>query len=470
MDRFTQLTKSTRGSNIDSASDGNGTRIAFLSISDLTGDRFEILLYDTPTGHITQITSNLVDGGDYIPAINDDGTRIAYVDNHALVLAVLTTGPTPDLIFQDGFESGNLSKWTASITDGGDLGVSTAAKLVGNFGMRANIDDNNAIYVTDDTPAAEARYRSRFYFDPNSITMANGNAHHIFYGYAGATTAVLRVEFRFSNGNYQLRAALLNNATTWTNSAWFTVSDAVHRVELDWQAATAVGANNGSLKLWLDGVQKANLTAVDNATRRIDRVRLGAMVGMDTGTRGTYYFDAFESRRQSFIGLTSNDLAASSEVSAELDTTMELDPSSVLSFDVDALAVEVATASDAAGTPLTLVVTPTTQVVPPAGSQVLGPLFTVDAYAPDGGSTTALAQPATLVIDYSGTVSESSQLASALAMQAWHQETGTWETLPALVDAENHTLTVVIQQWAIFAITQQAGTATQRIHLPFIQR
>jgi hypothetical protein len=30
---------------------------------------------------------------------------------------------------------------------------------------------------------------------------------------------------------------------------------------------------------------------------------LGAISGLDSGTRGTYYFDAFESRRQTYIGL-----------------------------------------------------------------------------------------------------------------------------------------------------------------------
>ena len=34
----------------------------------------------------------------------------------------------------------------------------------------------------------------------------------------------------------------------------------------------------------------------------VDRVRLGALSGIDTGTRGTYYFDAFESHRQNYIG------------------------------------------------------------------------------------------------------------------------------------------------------------------------
>ena len=46
--------------------------------------------------------------------------------------------------------------------------------------------------------------------------------------------------------------------------------------------------------LWIDGVQKFDLTAVDNDTRRIDRVRLGAVTGMDSGTSGTFFLDAFE--------------------------------------------------------------------------------------------------------------------------------------------------------------------------------
>ena len=69
------------------------------------------------------------------------------------------------------------------------------------------------------------------------------------------------------------------------------------------RAATATaGANDGGLTLWIDGVQQTDLTGMDNDTRRVDRARLGALSGIDTGTRGTYFFDAFESRRQTHIG------------------------------------------------------------------------------------------------------------------------------------------------------------------------
>ncbi len=132
--------------------------------------------------------------------------------------------------------------------------------------------------------------------------MTSGDAHFIFKGFVGTSTEVLRVEFRQSAGTYQLRASLLDDGTTWINTNWFTLSDAPHFVELDWRAATATGANNGGLTLWIDGTQQVDLNGIDNDTRRIDRARLGALTGIDTGTRGTYYFDAFESRRQSYIG------------------------------------------------------------------------------------------------------------------------------------------------------------------------
>jgi hypothetical protein len=56
------------------------------------------------------------------------------------------------------------------------------------------------------------------------------------------------------------------------------------------------------LTIWINGVQQADLNGVDNDGWRVDRVRLGAITAMDATTSGTYYFDAFESRRQTYIG------------------------------------------------------------------------------------------------------------------------------------------------------------------------
>jgi hypothetical protein len=219
--------------------------------------------------------------------------------------ATATPTSTPsgtDLIFADNFESGNLSAWTSSVTDSGDLSVTSAAALIGTNGMQAVIDDANLIYVTDDHPNSESRYRARFYFDPNSISMTSGDSYRIFVTYAGTSTAVLRSEFRYYSGAYQIQFLVLNDSGSWQATGWLAISDATHAIELDWQAATGAGANNGGLNIWVDGAQKPGLSAIDNDTRRVDRVRLGAVYGIDAGTHGTYYLDEFVSRRQSYIG------------------------------------------------------------------------------------------------------------------------------------------------------------------------
>lgn len=218
------------------------------------------------------------------------------------VLYLYQSSLPPNLIFADYFERGNLSKWTSCKIDGGDLSARSEAKHLGNYGMRAVVDDNVSIYCTDDTPNIEKSYHVRFYFNPSNLIMAGGNQHRIFSGYSGLITRMLSIEFRYFNGQKQVRVAHFNDRNIWKYTAWHTISDAWHSLEVYWKASTAAGANNGILRFWIDGLRKTNWSAIDNDTRRIDRVRLGAVEGIDTGTRGGYSFDDFISRRYTYIG------------------------------------------------------------------------------------------------------------------------------------------------------------------------
>ncbi len=178
--------------------------------------------------------------------------------------------------------------------------------------MQAVIDDTTAIYVTDDSPNNETRYRARFYLDPNSATISGGVVP-IFFGYSGATV-VVRLELYYSSGSYKIRARVLKDDSSWTYGSYVNISDASHYIELDWMAASSQGANDGRVTFWVDqtgclhpgdlygGNQQADLTGQDNDTRRVDYARLGTVNGVPPGTSGTYYFDAFESRRSTYIG------------------------------------------------------------------------------------------------------------------------------------------------------------------------
>ena len=97
-------------------------------------------------------------------------------------------------------------------------------------------------------------------------------------------------------------AGLLTNGGSFTNTTRFAITNATHYVEVDWRASTGPGANNGGLTLWIDGVQRVDLTGVDNDTLRVESVRLGAVSGIGTTINGSHYLDAFESRRQTYIG------------------------------------------------------------------------------------------------------------------------------------------------------------------------
>ncbi len=88
-----------------------------------------------------------------------------------------------------------------------------------------------------------------------------------------------------------------DGTTTWTDTSWYDVPNSWSAVEIHYQDF----ANSGSLTLWLDDSQKQSLTFIDNDTRTLTEVRLGAQ-GVDANTSGTLYFDDFESRRFSYIG------------------------------------------------------------------------------------------------------------------------------------------------------------------------
>ena len=166
--------------------------------------------------------------------------------------------------------------------------------------MQAVVDDTVSIYVTDELPNAETHYRARFYLNPNSITMGEGVDFYIFTGYD--TSSVFQVQFGFSAGSYRIRLRQQNDSNTTTSTAWINIANGSNVIEIEWWAASAAGSINGGANLWINGIPSGCLSNLDNDTRRIEFVRLGAISGLNAGTVGTYYLDAFESRRQTYIG------------------------------------------------------------------------------------------------------------------------------------------------------------------------
>lgn len=393
---------------------------------------------------------------------------------------------TSSNIFADSFESGNTAAWSF-VNNGSRISVNSQAARIGSYGAQVTIDPATAVYLADDRPAAEPRYRARFYFHPNSITLANKITHPIFYGVQGSGTSVMRIGFQKASNKYQVRAGLLNDGTTWKFTSWYTISNDWHVLEVDWLAATSTSAKNGSLTFWLDGAQKATVSKIDNDTRRIDASWLGWLgptEALGAGTQGSYYFDDFVSRRLNYIGPASGAQSAAivePEVAAEsvseevsypaitVATTVQPGMANRLTSAFSGLQLDADLAVNTRSEPITgLLVSTDTQTMPD-GYTLLGEMFTLQLQRVDGTFIYNTEQPTTLTINYA-TLFDGAMPAGEVSLQAWNRDAEIWEMVPATVNTADHTITALIAQPVTLAVWQKEQSGGNMLYLPTIQR
>jgi hypothetical protein len=211
-----------------------------------------------------------------------------------------------DALFQDGFESGDLSRWSTAATDGGDLVVSgPAAMKFTSAGLAGLVDDTASLYVEDDTPVDENRYRARFYVDTNGFDPGeSGGAHRTrtFIVFEEAPTRRLAaIVIKRLGSVYSVMGRARLDDDSQADTGFFDIGPGGHVIELDWRQSSGPDANDGSFQLWIDGVSRSTLVNLDNSRSAVDFVRLGALSVKATAS-GTLFWDEFESRRFSYIG------------------------------------------------------------------------------------------------------------------------------------------------------------------------
>jgi hypothetical protein len=187
------------------------------------------------------------------------------------------------------------------------------ARYIGNQGLEVNVasPDRGAAYLQSSHPSGEVTYRARFFMNLRGLAMSEGDEFDLLAAYDGsdpvppATTgnAELRIVVRQSAGQKVLSAFVRTDAGSELEiPATVPLVDGWRMVEINWARATAAGANNGLLELWVDGVKRAGRTGVDNDTTVINYVRWGTVTGVDLGTSGTFKLDEYASQRSGYIG------------------------------------------------------------------------------------------------------------------------------------------------------------------------
>jgi hypothetical protein len=193
------------------------------------------------------------------------------------------------------------------------LAVVAEAAIEGERGLRVALDGRagagQQAFLVDETPAGETRYRAVFWLDPRELTMAGGNSFVLFDGIVRnvwpkgpAQVPAFRVHLRKPSRAAGFRIVgdvFAENRSRSSTPALEIAAAGPQRVQVEWRAASGAGASDGLLRLTLlgTGSRSATATGVANAAYRLLTVRLGAVGEVDSGTRGAFFLDGFESHR-----------------------------------------------------------------------------------------------------------------------------------------------------------------------------
>lgn len=181
------------------------------------------------------------------------------------------------------------------MVDGGDLSVQMAAAQLGTYGLQCIVDDTNGIYGQKNVTVSNDDLRFRFFIDPNSLTMADGDAFRIVHWRLDAVPfnlCFVTLQYTTILGYYLIVSAEEDDGTTLT-SGNITISDASHCVEIHVERATSDVADDGRVRTWIDTILQDTISNIDNYDLwdDISDVRMGAIIGLDVGTSGIFYLD-----------------------------------------------------------------------------------------------------------------------------------------------------------------------------------
>jgi RHS repeat-associated protein len=243
-----------------------------------------------------------------------------WADNH-IGLDPNITMPDYSQFVSDGFESGDTSAWSRAETDGGYLSVTATAALDGNYGLQAALDDQNEMYVEDNSPTGEQYYNARFYFDPNSVVIPTSDTVGILRG-GGLGGDAFLIRLGLDNGSYAVKVVMIADDSSTTESAWLPIEDDVNYIEIEWARSWTVDGNYGWSNIWVNDNGLANPNGIGNGTKTIGYVQMGVLSPTSSNITGTVYFDDFASRNSGRIGENAIILLSMSSIPMTLDSGM----------------------------------------------------------------------------------------------------------------------------------------------------
>lgn len=184
--------------------------------------------------------------------------------------------------------------------------VTAGAALDGNYGLEVQFDgsDLSPCYVFDATPDAETTMRVLFKMEAESGVTANLGYGHDLYRATSPSGSAVQMKLRYLNafgGTPYVQVQARKDDGTWSYPL-LGIAPTRHGWMIEWQAASAAGANDGVLRLWKRNADGSYTclkegTGIDNDTWNVGGQYMGAMGAIGADMVGTFNIDTFESYR-----------------------------------------------------------------------------------------------------------------------------------------------------------------------------
>jgi hypothetical protein len=203
-------------------------------------------------------------------------------------------GELPHRIFSSFHEDSATFGRYSGTAGGGDIIVegNVPTPVMGKRQIKISITDATNRYAYRTGLGDLEHFFVNFYLNTDDLTMASGDVFTIFEGRTSGDAAVMRIQLHYDGANFDVRAGIKDDTDTWTYTSYYDLSGGWEYIEAFWLVAPSTTVNNGTLILWVNGIEEEYEIAQNNHDDPIDGFYIGAVDGLDVGTSGTFYIDA----------------------------------------------------------------------------------------------------------------------------------------------------------------------------------
>lgn len=182
------------------------------------------------------------------------------------------------------FSTNDTSQWDSEVDANGEGTAASGAYVVAH-------NDGDDIYVKETLASNYAEGWCQFTILSDDVTGlgTNWTTNYFFEVYDTASVLQLRLGWSTNgSGNYWQYYLIYNADTGYTTATYLTppAASTVYTIKVYYKKATAAGANDGQIDVYINGTRQINVTGIDMDTRNgWGQCRLGAPTW---GTAGTF--------------------------------------------------------------------------------------------------------------------------------------------------------------------------------------